>query len=109
MQKLAEMDAMSRHDEICPEVPGEWSAAFILLLVKNPPSEDDVEAHERGTLALRRRIGKAKWCQLYSVEMQEAYFIFQMLMQRNRRRRKQRARIVHYGTFSDTDWEMMFS
>jgi hypothetical protein len=28
MQKLAEMTAMSRHDEICPDVPDEWSAAL---------------------------------------------------------------------------------
>jgi hypothetical protein len=82
MQKLAEMTAMSRHNEICPEVPHEWSAAFIILLMKNPPAEEEVEAQERNTLALRNRIGKAKWCDLYSVEMQEAYLIFQMLMQR---------------------------
>jgi hypothetical protein len=82
MQKLAEMTAMSRHNEICPEVPREWSTAFVILLMKNPPSEEDVEAQERDTIALRRRIGKAKWCQLYSVEMQEAYLIFQMLTQR---------------------------
>jgi hypothetical protein len=82
MQKLAEMTAMSRHNEICPEVPREWSTAFIVLLMESPPSEEDVEAQEHDTMALRHRIGKAKWCQLYSVEMQEAYFIFQMSVQR---------------------------
>lgn len=82
MRKLAEMTAMSRHNEKCPEVPHEWSAAFIILLMKNPPTEEDVEAQEHDTLALRSRIGRAKWCQLYSVEMQEAYLIFQMLLQR---------------------------
>jgi hypothetical protein len=82
MQKLAEMTAMARHNEICPEVPHEWSAAFIILLMKNPPAEEEVEAQEHNMLALRNRIGKAKWCDLYSVEMQEAYLIFQMLMQR---------------------------
>jgi hypothetical protein len=81
MQKLAEMTAMSRHNEICPDAPHEWSSAFIVLLMKNPPSEEDVEAQEHETLALRSRIGKAKWCQLYSVEMQEAYLIFRMLLQ----------------------------
>jgi hypothetical protein len=81
MEKLAEMTAMSRHDEICPDAPREWSAAFIVLLMKTPPSEEEVETQERNTLALRNRIGKTKWCQLYSIEMQEAYLIFQMLMQ----------------------------
>jgi hypothetical protein len=81
MQKLAEMTAMSRHDEICPAVPDEWSAAYIVLLMKNPPSEEEVEAQERNTMALRKRIGQAKWCQLYSVEMQEAYLALQLLMQ----------------------------
>jgi hypothetical protein len=46
MQKLAEMTAMSRHDEICPDAPREWSAAFVILLMKNPPSEEEVEAQE---------------------------------------------------------------
>jgi hypothetical protein len=82
IEKLVEMTAMSRDDETCPDVPREWSAAFVILLMKSPPSEEEVEAQERDTLALRKRIGRAKWCQLYSVEMQEAYLIFQMLLQR---------------------------
>lgn len=81
MQKLAEMTAMSRHNEICPEMPHEWSSAFIVLLTKHPPPEEDVEAQEHDTLALRSRMGKTKWCQLYSVEMQEASLIFRMLLQ----------------------------
>jgi hypothetical protein len=84
MQKLAEMTAMSRHNETCPSVPDEWSAAYLVLLIKNPPSEEDVEAQERDTLALRKRIGKIKWCQLYSVEMQEAYLLLQLLMQQRK-------------------------
>jgi hypothetical protein len=80
MQKLAEMTAMSRHDEACPDVPDAWSAAFIVLLMKSTPPEEQVEAQERETLALRDRIGKARWCQLYSVEMQEAYIIVQTLL-----------------------------
>jgi hypothetical protein len=83
MQKLAEMTAMVRHNEICHQVPDEWSAAYLVLLMKNPPAEEDVEAQERNTLALRNRIGKAKWCQLYSVEMQEVFLVVQLLMQRN--------------------------
>jgi hypothetical protein len=83
MQKLAEMTAMVRHNEICPQVPDEWSAAYLFLLMKNPPPEDEVEMQERNTLALRNRIGKTKWCQLYSVEMREAFLVVQLLMQRN--------------------------
>ena len=82
MQKMAEMTAMSRHDDLCPDLPNEWSAAFIILLMKNTPPEDQVEAQERKVLALRDQIGNAKWCQLYSVEMQEAYIIVQWIMQR---------------------------
>src|ERR1700742_3375736 len=40
MQKLAEMTAMSRHSETCPDVPDEWSVAFLILLMKNTPPED---------------------------------------------------------------------
>jgi hypothetical protein len=47
---------------------------------KHPP-EDQVEAQERKVLAPRDRIGNARWCQLYSVEMQEAYIIVQSIMQ----------------------------
>jgi hypothetical protein len=48
----------------------------ILLRLKST-----VKAH---TLALRKRIGKIKWCQLYSVEMQEAYLLLQLLMQQRK-------------------------
>jgi hypothetical protein len=82
MQKLAEMTAMSRHDETCPNVPDEWSAAFIILLTKNTPPEEQVEAQERKVLALRDKIGDARWCRLYAVEMQEAYIVVQSIMQR---------------------------
>jgi hypothetical protein len=82
MQKLAEMTAMSRHSESCPDVPDEWSASFLILLMKNTPPEDQVEAEERKVLALRDKIGNTRWCHLFSVEMQEAYIIVQSIMQR---------------------------
>jgi hypothetical protein len=75
------MTAMSRHSETCPDVPDEWSAAFIVLLMKNTSPEDQVEAQERKVSALRDRIGNARWRQLFSVEMQEAYIIVQSIMQ----------------------------
>jgi hypothetical protein len=33
-------------------------------------------------LALRDRIDSAKWCQLYSAEMEEAYLIYQQATRR---------------------------
>ena len=79
MQKLAEMTALARHNEGCPDVPPEWSAAFIILLMANPPTEEQVEAKEREMLALRAKIGEAKWCLLHSVEMKEAYLIYEFV------------------------------
>ena len=82
MEKMAEMTAMFRHNDDCPSVPPAWSSAFVMLMMTHPPSEAQVEAKERETLALRDKIGKPKWCQLYAVEMQEAYTIFQFAIQR---------------------------
>jgi len=82
MTKLAEMTALARHNEGCPEIPQEWSAAFIVLLMASPPSEEQVEGKELEMLALRAKIGKAKWCLLYSVEMKEAYLIYQFVTHR---------------------------
>jgi hypothetical protein len=79
------MTALARHDDLCPEVPDEWSAAFTALLMVATPTEEQVEAQERKMLALRDKIGVAKWCQLYSVEMQEAYLIYQTMLQRKAR------------------------
>lgn len=77
MEKLAEMTALARHSEGCPEIPREWSAAFIVLSMAKPPVEEQVEAQERKMLALKDRIGEARWCLLYSVEMKEAYLVYQ--------------------------------
>jgi hypothetical protein len=33
-------------------------------------------------LALREKIGDTKWCQLYSVKMEEAYVTYQMVTHR---------------------------
>lgn len=80
--KLAEIVAMARHNEKCPDVPRQWAVAYLILLVTAPPAEDQVEAQERNTLALRREIGMTRWCQLYSVEMEEAYLIYQYITRR---------------------------
>jgi hypothetical protein len=81
-EKLAEIAAMARHNEKCPDVPRQWAIAYLILLVMAPPREDQVEAQERKTLALRREIGMTRWCQLYSVEMEEAYLIYQYAKRR---------------------------
>jgi hypothetical protein len=48
----------------------------------DPPSEEQVVNEERKTLALRKEIGIVRWCQLYSVEMEQAYLIYQYIIRR---------------------------
>lgn len=79
--KLAEMTALFRHSEGCPEVPREWSIALILLESVNPLTEEQIAAKEDEMLALRTKIGDEKWCVLYSVEMKEAYLVVQYILQ----------------------------
>lgn len=73
---------MARHNEKCPDVPRQWAVAYLILLEMTPPAEDQVEAQERNALALRKEIGMTRWCQLYSVEMEEAYLIYQYAKRR---------------------------
>lgn len=80
--KLAEMTALVRHSEACPQVPREWTIAYLLLLMMAPPTEAQVDEQEREMLALRDKIGSARWCQLYSAEMKEAYLIYQQATRR---------------------------
>jgi hypothetical protein len=80
--KIAEMTALVRHSEHCPEVPRLWATSYLMLLMMAPPTEEQVAAKEREMLALRDKIGKRKWCQLYSVEMEQAYIIYRLAGQR---------------------------
>jgi hypothetical protein len=80
--KIAEMTALVRHSEPCPQVPRKWSVAYLMLLMMAPPVEEQVVELEHKMLALRAKIGTAKWCLLYSVEMEEAYLIIKQTMQR---------------------------
>jgi hypothetical protein len=73
--KIAEMTALVRHSDPCPQVPREWSVAYLMLLIMAPPMEEQVKEMEHKMLALRDKIGLARWCQLYSVEMWQAYLI----------------------------------
>jgi hypothetical protein len=76
------MTALVRHSEPCPPVPDEWSLAYLMLLMKTTPMEEQVVEQEHKMLALRSKIGVAKWCRLYSVEMWEAYLILKLAAQR---------------------------
>lgn len=82
IKKLAEMTALVRHSESCPPVPREWSMAYLMLLMMAPPMEEQVMELEHKMLALRSKIGTARWCQLYSVEMEEAYLIIRQATHR---------------------------
>jgi hypothetical protein len=82
IEKIAEMTALVRHSEACPPVPREWSMGYLMLLMIAPPAEEQVVALEHKMLALRRDIGTVRWCQLYSVEMEEAYLIIKQATHR---------------------------
>lgn len=73
---------MARHNEACPAIPKQWALAYLTLLMVGPPSEEEVASEERKTLALRRKIGIVQWCQLYSVEMEQAFLIYQYIIRR---------------------------
>ena len=73
---------MARHNERCADIPRQWAIAYLTLLVTTPPAEEQVLAEERKTLALRAEIGIVRWCQLYSVEMEQAYLIYQYIIRR---------------------------
>jgi hypothetical protein len=53
-----------------------------MLLMTAPPTEEQVVAKERDMLALSGKLGNKKWCQLYSVEMEEAYIIYRLATHR---------------------------
>jgi len=80
--KLAEMVALFRHHEGCPESPRDWSIALITLESVNQLSKDQIAAKEGEMLALRSKIGDDKWCALYAIEMKEAYIIVQHMIQK---------------------------
>lgn len=80
--KIAEMTALARHNERCPAAPREWAASYLILLTMAPPTEEQVIAKEREMLALSGKLGNKKWCQLYSVEMEQAYIIYRLATQR---------------------------
>ena len=83
--KLAEMVAFIRLAEPCDsvvQVPPEYlMEALSLLMVVDPPiSEQMIEAKEEVVKNYRAKLGLAKWCQLYAVEVSEANTIGKLLL-----------------------------
>jgi hypothetical protein len=83
--KLAEMVAFIRLAEPCDgvvQVPPEYvTEALSLLMVVDPPiSEQMIEAKEEVVKNNRAKLGLAKWCQLYSVEVSEANTIGRLML-----------------------------
>jgi hypothetical protein len=75
--KLAEMVAFIRLAEPCdgvvPVPPKYVTEALSLLIVVDPPiSEEMIEAKEEVVKNYREKLGIAKWCQFYAVEVSEA-------------------------------------
>jgi hypothetical protein len=83
--KLAEMVAFIRLAEPCDgvvQVPPEYvTEALSLLMVVDPPiSEQMIEAKEEVVKNYRAKLGLAKWCQLYAVEVSEANSIGKLML-----------------------------
>jgi hypothetical protein len=83
--KLAEVVAFIRLAEPCDgvvQVPPEYvTQALSLLMVVDPPiSEQMIEAKEEVVKNYRAKLGLAKWCQLYAVEVSEANTIGKLML-----------------------------
>ena len=83
--KLAEMVAFIRLAAPCDGVvqvpPEDVTEALSLLMVADPPiSEQMIEAKEEVVKNYRAKLGLAKWCQLYAVEVSEANTIGTLLL-----------------------------
>ena len=64
------------------QVPPEYvTEALSLLMVVDPPiSEQMIEAKEEVVKNYRAKLGLAKWCQLYAVEVSEANTIGKLML-----------------------------
>jgi hypothetical protein len=83
--KLAEMVAFIRLAEPCDgvvQVPPEYvTEALSLLMIVDPPiSEQMIEAKEEVVQNNRTKLGLAKWCQFYAVEVSEANTIGRLML-----------------------------
>ncbi len=87
--KLAEMVAFIRLAAPCDgvvQVPPEYvTEALSLLMVVDPPiSEQMIEAKEEVVKNYQAKLGLAKWCQLYAVEVGEANAIGRLMLRLGR-------------------------
>ncbi len=78
--RLAEMMAFVRDgpDQCGETVPQEWPLEVLALYMaadKKAPLEDEVTAKQSELAALKSKIGIARWCALYRIEMKEADMI----------------------------------
>jgi len=48
------------------------------MTLKPPITEAEIMAKEKEAQDYRFRLGDAKWCELYAVEMREAHLVFTM-------------------------------
>ena len=83
--KLAEMVAFIRLAEPCDRVvpiPPEYvTEELSLLIVVDPPvSEEMIEAKEEVVKNYREKLGIAKWCQFYAIEVSEANTIGKLML-----------------------------
>lgn len=79
--KLAELMALVRESEKCPQPPDSWAFDVIGLYVSagdKAPTEDEIDTAMTETEALRAKIGAAKWCAYYLSQMEAAHAIVQM-------------------------------
>jgi hypothetical protein len=81
--KLAEIAAFIRHAaETCGSALGTegqlWpmEALSLLAVAKPPISEEAIQAKEHEVMEYRARLGEAKWCKLYAIEMKQADLVF---------------------------------
>jgi hypothetical protein len=52
-----------------------FEALSLLVVAKPPIAEAEIAAKEKEVQDYRFRLGDAKWCELYAVEMGEAHLI----------------------------------
>ena len=82
---LAEMMAFVRDGpDQCGEaaVPQMWPFAVLALYSatgEKAPLEDEIAAKQNELAAVKTKMGVAKWCALYYIEMKEAYTIVNLV------------------------------
>lgn len=65
---------------ITPNVLRKWSTetAMLIPLIQPPLTDDEIAAGEQAVQNWRAKLGDAKWCNLFAVEMYEGDTLFKM-------------------------------